>query len=283
MLPARRCRSSRGGRRAAVRADLSTLPAVDPPGRPHLQPGARRRARSRSSKSERAGDRARRRRHVLAPDVDSAGTRGRRRAAAPVLERICASIRGCRERRSARDLRSRICGRVIATRLGCTAPDRHRRRPHRLATSRPRPTAVPQVYLIYDQRDAEAIAPWADACSSAASRSFIRSSRGTKPRSASTTRRTCALRRRADLLRGRHEAWLRRKLRELQKSAGYGRTGPTPVVGDLPHRAADAREGTVPHARSAASFRQWDGLRAGRAGSRSSRALQGTRRAELAR
>ena len=57
-----------------------------------------------------------------------------------------------------------------------------------------------------------------------------------------------------------NEPWLRRKLRELQKSAGYGRTKADAGVGDLPHRAADAGEGTVPHAR-ALVIPQWDGCR----------------------
>ncbi len=38
-----------------------------------------------------------------------------------------------------------------------------------------------------------------------------------------------------------NECWLRRKLRELQKSAGYGRTKPAPVVGItlIPPRTAE--------------------------------------------
>ena len=49
-----------------------------------------------------------------------------------------------------------------------------------------------------------------------------------------------------------NDIWLRRKLREIQKSAGYGADQTTAGRGDMPRATEDAREGAVPHPRSAA-------------------------------
>jgi len=56
-----------------------------------------------------------------------------------------------------------------------------------------------------------------------------------------------------------NEVWLRRKLRELQKSAGYGRVGRQPVVGVclIAPKTPD-KEGFRTH--EAMLLEQWDGL-----------------------
>lgn len=96
------------------------------------------------------------------------------------------------------------------------------------ATAAPAPVnAVPSVYLVYEQRDAAAAAPWGDAL-------FDRHVEVLHPifegdeadvrEYHEETLRTCDG---VVILSGTAgEAWVRRKMRELQKSAGYGRTGP---------------------------------------------------------
>ena len=90
----------------------------------------------------------------------------------------------------------------------------------------------PRVYLIYDQRDADAASAWADFL-------FEQGFEVIRPvfeGDASEIRdyhdenlRTCDG---ALILYGSaNECWLRRKLRELQKSFGYGRAKPAPLVG----------------------------------------------------
>jgi hypothetical protein len=92
-------------------------------------------------------------------------------------------------------------------------------------------STVPSVYLIYEQRDAAAAAPWGDVL-------FERDVEVLHPifeGDESDVReyhednlRTCDG---VVIFSGTAgEAWLRRKMRELQKSAGYGRTGPAPAL-----------------------------------------------------
>jgi hypothetical protein len=89
-----------------------------------------------------------------------------------------------------------------------------------------------RVYLIYDQRDAETSSAWADFL-------FEQGFEVIRPVFEGDTAeirdyhdenlRTCDA---ALILYGSaNECWLRRKLRELQKSFGYGRTKPAPLVG----------------------------------------------------
>jgi hypothetical protein len=92
-------------------------------------------------------------------------------------------------------------------------------------------TTVPTVYLIYDQRDADAAAAWAD-------RLFEQDVEVLHPLFDGDETdirdyhdenlRTC------DgviiFFGAANEAWVRRKMRELQKAAGYGRTLPPPAL-----------------------------------------------------
>lgn len=106
-----------------------------------------------------------------------------------------------------------------------TAPD---------ATTAPAPAPianVPTVYLVYEQRDAAVAAPWGDAL-------FDRQVEVLHPifdgdeadirEYHEETLRTCDGVMIFSCSAG--EAWVRRKMRELQKSAGYGRTGPPPAL-----------------------------------------------------
>ena len=99
-----------------------------------------------------------------------------------------------------------------------------------------------RVYLIYDQRDAEVSSSWADFL-------FEQGFEVIRPVFEGDTTeirdyhdenlRTCDA---ALILYGSaNECWLRRKLRELQKSFGYGRTKPAPFVGIslVPPRTVD--------------------------------------------
>jgi hypothetical protein len=96
------------------------------------------------------------------------------------------------------------------------------------------PTKVPAVYLIYDQRDAAAASGWAD-------RLFEQDLEVLHPlfdgdetdirEYHDDNLRTC------DgviiFFGAANEAWVRRKMRELQKAPGYGRTQPPPVLAIL--------------------------------------------------
>lgn len=91
-------------------------------------------------------------------------------------------------------------------------------------------TTPKQLYLIYDQRDTEAALPWADFLFEKrfeVIRPVFEGDEAEVREYHEENLRTCDA---ALILYGTgSECWLRRKLRELQKSAGYGRTKPTPV------------------------------------------------------
>jgi len=121
------------------------------------------------------------------------------------------------------------------------------------------PSGSIQVYLLYDSRDAEAVGPWSD---------FLFKDFEVIPPAFSGDEADLRLYHEENLrncdgvmiLYGAgNEPWLRRKLAELQKSAGYGRTKPMPEVAiclispETPekHRFRTHRALVVP---------QWDGL-----------------------
>jgi hypothetical protein len=85
----------------------------------------------------------------------------------------------------------------------------------------------PQVYLIYDQRDADSCTPCADAlfnCGFDVVHPTFEGDEADVRESHEENLRECDG---ALILYGKvNELWVRRKLRELQKSAGYGRTRP---------------------------------------------------------
>ena len=99
------------------------------------------------------------------------------------------------------------------------------------ASGPPATGPMPQLYLIYDQRDANAVAPWADCLFKHCEviPSVFDGDEAEVREYHDENLRTCQG---ALIFYGAgNEVWLRRKLRELQKSAGYGRVGPPPVVG----------------------------------------------------
>lgn len=88
-----------------------------------------------------------------------------------------------------------------------------------------------QLYLIYDQRDTEVASSWADFLFEKeleVIRPVFEGDEAEVREYHEENLRSCDA---ALILYGSaSECWLRRKLRELQKSAGYGRTKPKPVV-----------------------------------------------------
>jgi hypothetical protein len=92
-------------------------------------------------------------------------------------------------------------------------------------------SAVPCVYLLYDERDSDAVGPWADLLFDkgleviqpvfTGSESDIREYHEDNLRSVDGV---------VIFFGAASELWLRRKLSELQKIAGYGRTKPAPTV-----------------------------------------------------
>ncbi len=101
-----------------------------------------------------------------------------------------------------------------------------------------RPTTVTagrslaQLYLIYDQRDSNEASPWADFLFEHRFEVIHPVFEGDEAEVREYHEETLRSCDGALILYGAaSECWLRRKLRELQKSAGYGRTKVSPVVG----------------------------------------------------
>jgi hypothetical protein len=115
------------------------------------------------------------------------------------------------------------------------------------------------IYLIYDQRDVEAVAPWIDFLFK--DFEVIRSVFD-KDESANRSYHQASLQKCdavAIFYGAGNESWLRRKLREVQKSAGYGRTGPQPPVGIvlIPPRTSEKDQFRT---QDALLIPQWDGV-----------------------
>ena len=123
-------------------------------------------------------------------------------------------------------------------------------------------TAAPllRLYLIHDRRDIETVTPWAEFFFERhfevihpvfeGDEAEIREDHEENLRSCDAV---------LIVFGAANECWLRRKLRELQKSAGYGRTKPAPPVGIalLPPRTAE-KERLLTH--EATLLPQWDGF-----------------------
>jgi hypothetical protein len=93
------------------------------------------------------------------------------------------------------------------------------------------PGSAPQVYFIADQRDAERLAPWSDALFGEhleIIHPIFEGDEGEIREFHEETLSTCDG---CVIFYGAgNELWLRRKLREIQKSPGYGRTKPLPLI-----------------------------------------------------
>jgi hypothetical protein len=136
-------------------------------------------------------------------------------------------------------------------------------------TARPRPadTAVdggvaPRLYLIADARDTEAIRPWADALFNDGLEVFCSACEGDEAQIREYHEENLTI---CDgvviFYASGNEVWVRRKLRELQKSPGWGRTRPLPpaVICLLPPRTPE-KERFRTH--DALVLPQWTGYQA---------------------
>jgi Domain of unknown function (DUF4062) len=120
---------------------------------------------------------------------------------------------------------------------------------------------VPRLYLIHDQRDSETVGPWADVLFDQGLevlRPLFEGDEADIREEHEENLRAC------DgvvvMFGSGNECWLRRKLRELQKSAGYGRVKPAPpvAIAMVPPRT-DEKERFRTH--EAAVISQWEGCR----------------------
>ncbi len=123
----------------------------------------------------------------------------------------------------------------------------------------PAPNSAPRLYLVAERRDAERIAPWADHLFDERLEVIPPMFDGDEQEIREYHEENLAT---CDgvliFYGGGNELWVRRKLRELQKAAGYGRTAPAPPVAVclIPPRTAE-KERFRTH--EAAVVPQWDG------------------------
>ena len=119
--------------------------------------------------------------------------------------------------------------------------------------------SAPQLYLIYDQRDSGAIGPWAEYLCSRFEviHPAFEGDEAEVREYHEENLKTCQG---ALIFYGAaNEVWLRRKMREIQKSAGYGRLGRAPVVGVcLIGQRTPEKERFRTH--EAICLEQWSGL-----------------------
>ncbi len=120
--------------------------------------------------------------------------------------------------------------------------------------------AAPQVYFIADQRDAERIVPWCDALFDEHLEVIQPIFDGDEADLRAFHEETLSSCDACLIFYGAgNELWLRRKLREIQKSPGYGRTKPAPLVWIAqigPHTPEKDRFRT----HEATVVPQWDGV-----------------------
>src|SRR5262249_25939586 len=89
-----------------------------------------------------------------------------------------------------------------------------------------------QVYVIYDQRDSDLTSVWTDFLFKQGLEILRPVFEGDEAEIREYHQENLASCDAALIIYGKAgELWLRRKLREIQKSAGYGRTKPAPLVG----------------------------------------------------
>jgi hypothetical protein len=131
------------------------------------------------------------------------------------------------------------------------------------ASRRPSPATpieVPNVYLLYDQRDAAAVSPWADFLFEQGLEVMHPIFEGDQAEIREYHEENLRTSDGVVIFFGAgNELWLRRKFSELQKIAGYGRTKPAPAVAVclVPPRTPE-KERFRTH--EAIVVPQWDGL-----------------------
>jgi hypothetical protein len=126
----------------------------------------------------------------------------------------------------------------------------------------PRDGAVRQVYLIFDKRDAASIKPWADLLFQQGIEVIRSAFDGDEAELGAYHRENLQSCDGALIFHGAgSEMWLRGKLREIKKSAGYGRTQPIRAVGIcLVAPRTPEKETFLTH--EAMLIPQWDGVSA---------------------
>jgi hypothetical protein len=156
---------------------------------------------------------------------------------------------------------------LLATRLGDEGtPRRGDAVPDAVQQGAPQEGApqqsAPQLYLIFDKRDAAAAAPWAEMLFAQQVEVLNSVFDGDEAQIREYHRENLRSCDGALILHGSaDEIWLRSKMRELQKSAGYGRTKPLRAVGIclIPPRTPEKERFRTHHAMV---IPQWDGVSA---------------------
>jgi hypothetical protein len=121
------------------------------------------------------------------------------------------------------------------------------------------PRELPRVYLIYDQRDEAAASVWANALFDDKLEVIRTLFDGDEAEIREYHEENLAICDGVLILHGAsNELWLRRKLREIQKSAGYGRSKPKPEVAVLLVGARTAEKERF-RTHEAIVVPQWDG------------------------
>ena len=106
-----------------------------------------------------------------------------------------------------------------------------------------------QIYLIYDQRDAAIASPYADALFDQGFEVLHPTFEGDEAEVRQCHEENLRVCDGVLIFFGStNEGWVRRKLREVQKSVGYGRTGPLPVITICMRGSKDRREGALSNA-----------------------------------
>jgi hypothetical protein len=122
------------------------------------------------------------------------------------------------------------------------------------------PGQATQLYFVYDQRDTDDVTAWADFLFKEQFEVIHPVFDGDEADVRSYHEENLRICDGVFIFYGAaNETWLRRKLREIQKSAGYGRTKPAPVVG-ICLVAPKTREKERFRTHDAIVVPQWDGL-----------------------
>jgi hypothetical protein len=124
----------------------------------------------------------------------------------------------------------------------------------------PAPGSAPQVYFIADQRDVDRIGPWSDALFGEHLEIIHPIFEGDEAEIREFHEETLSACDGCVIFYGSgNELWLRRKLREIQKSPGYGRTKPLPLV-CIAQIAPHTQEKDRFRSHEAIVVPQWDGV-----------------------
>jgi hypothetical protein len=120
--------------------------------------------------------------------------------------------------------------------------------------------SAPQVYFIADQRDAERLAPWSDALFGEHLEIIHPIFEGDEAEIREFHEETLSACDGCVIFYGSgNELWLRRKLREIQKSPGYGRTKKLPLI-CIAQIAPHSPEKDRFRSHEAIVAPQWDGV-----------------------